>query len=155
MKIVVSFLILASISTAKPAPFFSGDKLGGGRLVFKDSMKPGRFTLVTFWATWCVACIEELKGVTEKLRTQPTVPLDIVTINVDLPESASDVKPTMKLYGFDFPVVLDPKHEIFSRFQNDRSLPFSTLVSPSGEMVRSFQGYSETLFDEVKKLSKS
>lgn len=148
-------VLFAVMAIAKPAPLFSGEKLGGGKLSLKESLKPGRYTLLSFWATWCTGCIEELRTVSKMLKTQPALPLDLLTVNVDLAETSSDVKPTMKLFSFSFPVVKDPKHEIFSKYQLDKSLPFSTLISPDGEMLKSFQGYSETLFQEVEKLSTS
>ncbi len=153
MRVLLFGILFVGAVWAKPAPPFQGDRLGGGRLSLKESLKNDRHLLLSFWATWCVACIEELKTVQEKLKANPSIRLDLVTVNVDLPESASDVRPTMKLYGFNFPVILDPKHEIFSKYQADKSLPYSVLISPTGEMARSFQGYSESLFSEVQSLT--
>ncbi|MBI1862356.1 MAG: TlpA family protein disulfide reductase [Deltaproteobacteria bacterium] len=150
----IALILLCGLAWAKPAPLFQGDKLGGGRLSLKEALKPDRHLLLSFWATWCVGCIEELKTVTARLKEHPGMPLDVLTVNVDLPETTTDVKPTMRLYGFGFPVVLDPKHDIFSKYQADKSLPYSVLISPTGEVVQDFQGYSEQLFEKISQLKK-
>lgn len=75
----------------------------------------------------------------------------MLAINVDTSETASDVGPTLKLYGFDFPVVMDQKHTIFSKYQGAKSLPFSALISPEGEISKTFSGFDEQMFEEVKK----
>src|SRR3989338_2820352 len=149
MRPVVGIIFCAVVCFAKPVPPFRGDLLGGGTLSLKETLSPNKHVLLSFWATWCTACIEELTAVTEKMRSLPNLPLKLVTINVDLADSASDVRPTMKLYNFSFPVVLDPQHQIFSKYRNDKSLPYSVLIAPGGDLLRSFQGYSDTLFQEI------
>ena len=146
------FFLVLQCSFAKQAPLFVGDKLGGGRLSLKESFNQDRYVFVSFWATWCVGCIEELKLVSQKLKEKPATPLSILTVNVDLAETASDVKPLLRANGFEFPVILDPKHEIFSKYQAEKSLPYSVLLSPTGEELRSFQGFSEQLFHEIEGL---
>lgn len=155
MRYLVSFLLLAAcVGLAKSAPPFRGETLSGKRITLQESLKENRYLLLSFWATWCTGCIEELKHVSAKLETSPELALDLLTVNVDLPETAADVKPTMRLYGFSFPVVADPKHEIFSKYQLDKSLPFSMLISPQGEIIQAFQGYSESLFTQVETLTR-
>ncbi len=147
------FLILffGMRALAKPAPQFQGELLGGKRISLKQSLKPGRSLILCFWATWCAPCLQELKEVSSRLKSNPSLPVDMLAINVDTAETASDIAPTLKLYGFDFPVVLDPKHEIFSKYQNSKSLPFSALVNTKGEIAKTFSGFHEQMFDEVKK----
>src|SRR5262249_18836109 len=110
ITIFMAMLFYCSFAgAAKLAPSFSADLMGGNKVSLKESLKPGRLLLVSFWATWCTPCIEELRTVSEKLKADPNLPLDILTINVDTSETSSDVKPTLKLYSFKFPVILDPK----------------------------------------------
>jgi peroxiredoxin len=107
--------------------------------------------ILCFWASWCTPCLQELKEVSTRLKNDPSLPLDMLAINVDTSETASDVGPTLKLYGFDFPVVMDQKHTIFSKYQGAKSLPFSALISPEGEISKTFSGFDEQMFEEVKK----
>lgn len=149
--LVVISLIVASTGFAKPAPQFQAELLNGTRTSLKQSLKPGRSLIVCFWASWCTPCLQELKEVSTRLKQEPNLPLDLLAINVDTSETASDVGPTLKLYGFEFPVVMDPKHEIFSKYQSAKSLPFSALINPDGEISKTFSGFDEQMFEEVKK----
>lgn len=147
------FILLISFSAfAKPARFFQGDLLGGGQLALRESLKPNRRVLVCFWASWCAPCLEELKMVKEKLKEDPSLPVDVITVNVDKSDTASDVKPTVKNYGIQFPVILDPMQNIFAKFQNGDTLPFSVLIGPSGDIETIFNGLHEDMFATVKQI---
>jgi peroxiredoxin len=134
------------------APDFPASLLDGKRTSLRENLKPGRYLLLSFWASWCTPCIDELKGVSTQMATRPTLPLDILTVNVDTSDTASDVKPTLKMNNFRFPVVLDPKHEIFPRYHNEKTLPYSVLVNEKGEIVLSFNGYDESMFSQITML---
>lgn len=146
----ISLFLFSIAGFGAMAPQFQGQLMGGGKTSLKQSLKADRVLLLCFWATWCTPCMQELKSVTEKQKQEPGLPLDVLTINVDTSETSSDVKPTMKLYGFQVPVILDPKHEIFSKYQEAKTLPFSVLIKPNGEIVKTFSGYSEEMFNEIK-----
>ncbi len=149
-KSILAILVVSTLSFAKIAPTFQGDLLSGGRAKLQDYLKENRSLLICFWASWCTPCMEELKMVKEKMQAETGLPLDVLTVNVDTSDTASDVKPTLKMYKFDFPVVLDPKHEIFSKYHETKTLPFSVLLSAKGEMLSVFNGYSENMFTEIK-----
>lgn len=152
-KSILGFLLLSQISFAAVAPQFQGDLLQGGRTSLKQSLKQDRVLLLCFWATWCTPCMQELKSISEKLKQDPTLPLDVLTVNVDTSETSSDVKPTMKLYQFDVPVILDPKHEIFTKYQEAKTLPYSVLIQSNGAIAKTYSGYNEELFNEAKALA--
>lgn len=92
--------------------------------------------------------------VTEKLKADPKFPVRVLTVNVDTPETASDVRSTMRLYKFQMPVITDSKHEIFSKFQDSKTLPFSVLIKPNGQIVETFNGFHEEMFAKVQEAMK-
>jgi len=148
--ILWTLLFLGVQLLAKPAPQFQAEMLDGSRTSLKQNVRPGRSLILCFWASWCTPCLQELKEITTRLKQEPNLPLDMLAINVDTSQTASDVGPTLKLYGFDFPVVMDPKHEIFSKYQGSKSLPFSALIDSKGEIAKTFSGFDEQMFEEVK-----
>lgn len=152
-KFLIGILFSSQAVFSAVAPQFQGDLLIGGRSSLKQNLKQDRVLLLCFWATWCTPCMQELKSVTEKLKTNPEVPLDVLTVNVDTSETSSDVKPTMKLYQFDVPVILDPKHEIFTKYQEAKTLPYSVLIQADGTIAKTYSGYNEELFNEAKELA--
>lgn len=157
MKLAL-FLIfsLSSLSFAKIAPGFQGELLGGGRVSLSEELAKdnSKALLLCFWASWCAPCMQELKQVTEKLKNDPSLPLRVLTVNVDTAETQSDVKPTLKLYQFKVPVISDQKHEIFSKYQDAKTLPFSVLIKPNGEIAETFSGFHEEMFAKVREAIK-
>lgn len=150
--IVLQALTFSSMALAKIAPSFQGELLSGGRARMSQFLRPNRGLLLSFWASWCTPCLDELKHVTEKLKSDPSLPCDLLTVNVDRSETLADVKPTLKLYRFSFPVILDSRHEIFSKYQQTDTLPFSVLIGSDGELLTSFTGYNETMFPAIQRL---
>lgn len=151
LQVTIILAGLGSACFAKQAPQFQAEFLDGKRTSLKQTLQPGRALIMCFWASWCTPCLQELKEISTHLKENPSLPLDLLAINVDTADTSSDVAPTLKLYGFKFPVVVDPKHEIFSKYQGSKSLPFSALLSSKGELLKTFSGYDEKMFDEVKK----
>jgi peroxiredoxin len=147
--LAVLFLFVAVSAMGRQAPAFRGELVSGERVSLNDYLKPDKGTLVCFWATWCVPCMEELRMINEKLKADPNFPVNVITVNVDNSETSSDVRPTIAQQNLPFPVILDPKHEIFSRFQQGQALPFSALVSDQGELAKTFEGLNENLFPEI------
>jgi len=148
--------ILSTVSLAKVAPSFQGELIGGGRVSLSEELAKdnSKGLLLCFWATWCAPCMQELKQVTEKLKNDPTLPLRVLTVNVDTAETSSDVKPTLKLYQFKIPVITDPKHEIFAKYQDAKTLPFSVLIKPNGEIAETFNGFHEEMFTKAREAMK-
>ncbi len=73
---------------------------------------------------------------------------------MDTAETASDVSPTLKLYDFKIPVIKDQKHEIFSKYQDAKTLPFSVLIKPNGEIAETFNGFHEAMVTKVREALK-
>jgi len=94
--------------------------------------------------------MEELRMISEKLKSDPNFPLNVVTVNVDSSETSSDVRSTIAQAKLSFPVILDPKHEIFSRYTQGKSLPFSALIDDQGGLASTYEGLNENLFHELQ-----
>jgi peroxiredoxin len=153
MKLALALLVLAGLSTdgaALSAPDFRERTLDGKPLSLKEQLKPGRVVLLTFWATWCGPCLEELRSVSDYLAKDGSLPLDVISVNVDAPDTAADVRPVAKLHGLKFPIVMDAKQEIFGRYHPQKTLPFSVLIDESGTVLTTFSGYQESMFTTIR-----
>ena len=154
-KSLLILMVWAGIANAKPAPPFHGELMTGERVSLSQYVKPGRALLLCFWATWCVPCMEELQQVKDHLKAMPALALDMVAVNVDTSETSADVKPTARQRKYDFPIIMDPKQEIFSKYQRENSLPFSALIDAKGDIVETFNGFQEGMFAKVETLIKA
>lgn len=158
--IAVSALFLSqawiSQAMAAHAPSFPATMLDGSRTTLEELLPKDKVMLISFWATWCVPCLAELNTLSSKLKDSK-IPLKVVTVNVDSSETKAQVKPTVsdlkKNAGFAFPVVVDPTHAIFSKYQPNAALPFSVLVGPDGSILQSFSGYQETMLGKIEELA--
>lgn len=152
MKSLLSLFLLGSLSlSAAPASSFFADSIDGERVSLAQYLRENRKCLVAFWATWCGPCIKELKTLQKKMAADPSVQLDVVTVNVDTIDTLSGVKPMLRLHQLNFPVLVDSKAEILSRFSSDKSLPFSVLLNSKGEIEMRFVGFHEDQFEQIKK----
>jgi cytochrome c biogenesis protein CcmG, thiol:disulfide interchange protein DsbE len=69
------------------APMFELPAIGaGGRLGAHVARKPGRITIVDFWATWCGPCLHSMPHLDQVARQHPEI--DVLTINLDDPAEA-------------------------------------------------------------------
>lgn len=145
-----------SQAMAAHAPSFPATLLDGSRTTLEELLPKDKVMLISFWATWCVPCLAELNSLSSKLKDSK-IPLKVVTVNVDSSETKAQVKPTVsdlkKNVGFEFPVVVDPTHAIFSKYQPSAALPFSVLVGPDGSILQSFSGYQETMLGKIEELA--
>jgi cytochrome c biogenesis protein CcmG/thiol:disulfide interchange protein DsbE len=147
--VILVTLGLCRVAPARTAPRFRADLIDGQTISLTDYLKPKRLLLLSFWASWCTPCLEELKMLSAGLKTAD-LPLDVLTVNVDTSETRSDVKPAIAMNHLIFPVILDPKHEIFSAYRADKSLPYSVVIDGSGTIVETFNGYSESMISQLR-----
>ncbi len=142
-------LLCASFVSATTAPAFRGELINGDRISLSDKLDQKKMVLLSFWASWCVPCMEELRQVGVHMAAE-NLNLEVLTVNVDTGETSSGVKATVREQKLTFPVVLDPKHEIFTKYSPTESLPFSVLIAPDGTVVKTFNGYRDDMFTKIK-----
>jgi len=92
---------------AKIANAFSGPALGGGTIKFPEDFK-NKLVLVTFWASWCPHCKQEMPNVV-KLEKQLKDEKDLAFLGVSVDRAGSDqaVKDYMKQAGISWPQLFD------------------------------------------------
>ncbi len=142
-------LFLAVAANAKNAPGFRGELLNGGKTSLDTLVKKDRLLLLSFWATWCLPCLDELTHVNDRLKKDPQLPIDLVTVNIDR-EQRSEIPATLRQMGFSFPVILDPNAEIFGKYQKATTLPFSVLILPDKTIDSEFNGYHESMLQKLE-----
>jgi peroxiredoxin len=93
----------------------------------------GRPVLVSFWATWCPPCVEEMPSL-EDLARRLGDRATILTISVD--ESWDAIRAFFPR-GTPLTVLLDPTREVPARFGTSK-FPESFLIDPSGQVRYAF-----------------
>lgn len=85
---------------------FEVSTLDGRKLKLSDLK--GKTVIVSFWATWCAPCREEMPHLVELYKKYKERGLEVIAISDDALEDRSTVVEFAKQYNLAFPVTLDP-----------------------------------------------
>ena len=144
MKKFISMLIIALTATAlccsaqKISPDMTVKDLSGNTVKMKDVLKDD-VVIVSFWATWCKPCQNELDALAE-IKDTWADKLRIAAISIDNARSASRVLSTVKTKMWPYEVYTD-ESSVLAKSLNISSIPFVMIVV-GGETVYSHTGYT-------------
>jgi peroxiredoxin len=119
------------------APAFTSWDLSGNKVSLSDFK--GRPVLLTFWATWCTACQEELPALQRiRDRYQPAG-FTVLAINY---KETSGARMSQYLAGLhvDLEAVIDPEGTIASAYGVDIGLPISVVLDRKGKVTQIIVG---------------
>jgi len=125
-----------SVDAGTRAPDFVLPEVASGRPVALSDFA-GKPVLVTFWASWCAPCIEEMPMLDALQKSRP----DLVVIGI-----AEDAPEAVKVFLSERPVdylVLQASEfvDVSLAWGNDRAvLPYSVFVDAQGNIVRAKMG---------------
>lgn len=95
---------------------------------------------ISFWATWCKPCVEELLIMQKLYERHKDKGFLLLAINEDKAKGLSKVKSYVKGKKFTFPVLFDPDGDV-SRKYRVFALPYSVLLDSQGEIVHTGYGF--------------
>ena len=119
----------------------SGEKITSQQLL-------GKITLINFWATDCPGCINEMPGLIETYNQYKDQGLEVIAVAMYY-DPPSRVISFTKNNNLPFPVVLDTKKEIISKFNNVKLTPTSIILDKNGYVINTIIG--EIDFNEFNK----
>ncbi|MCM1162778.1 MAG: AhpC/TSA family protein [Muribaculaceae bacterium] len=114
---------------------------------FSDYVKPGEYTLVDFWASWCGPCMRQAKVIKELYNKYKDKGLNVVGVAVwDEPENTLAA---IKSHGLEWPNIINAQ-TIPTDLYGISGIPCIILINPEGIIVsRDKQG--QDLIDDVDK----
>ncbi len=128
-------------------PNFAFTSLDGTEQLDIESFR-GRPMLMTFWASWCGPCRQELPELQKLAAELADVGFALVTINMD--SSAIIGARFLKKYDIDIPVYRMDQRSLATL--GVQSLPTNMLLDPEGRPVMILRGYSPAVPDEIRRL---
>ena len=126
-------------SVGKTAPNFVLENLYGDYVELSEELGDGPI-LLSFWATWCKPCLEELSELKEVYNNYKDKGFKLFAISTDNERTVAKVKSYVKSKSYDFPVLYDTNSEV-ARLYYARAVPFSVLIDKDGNIIYSHTGY--------------
>jgi thiol-disulfide isomerase/thioredoxin len=141
-KICLLLLLVSSVSySQKNFPNFTVDDIGGKKLDL-NKLSTDNILLISFWATWCNPCIDELdtfNTIQDSLKN--VYHTKHIAISIDDSRSYSRVVPMVKGKNWDFDVAIDINQKS-KRLLNIMVIPHTILVYKN-KIVYEHSGFVE------------
>lgn len=127
----------------KELPTAMIESLDGQKMDFKSSLKPGKFYVISFWATWCVPCKKELSNMVELApKWKEKLNTEIIAVATDDSRNKSKVKTYVTGEDWPFTVLLDQNQDLM-RALGVQQIPFTLIVNGEGKIVYTHNSYVE------------
>jgi len=151
MKKITAVLFIALLFTAKgsysQAYNFELNDLDGNSVKLTELLQKGP-VFISFWATWCIPCKEEMKVMNVIYNKYKDSGFVYVAINRDDLKSISKVKPYIESKSYNFLVLFDTDGSVFESL-GGQQIPFAILMNKKGDIIHTYStGY--TAGDEIK-----
>jgi peroxiredoxin len=151
--LIVSLPILAQDEedlTGRKAPNFKLINLDGKYIELNKETGNGPI-LLSFWATWCKPCLEEMVEYNKIYDQYKDKGFKLLAISTDAEKSVAKVKPYIKSKGYNFTVLLDTNNEVARKYYAQQ-MPYTVLIDKNGNIVYSHLGYMKGDEQKVEKL---
>ena len=142
-RLIYLFVLLISYNVFTQIPSVDIKNLNGGIIntsTFDNNKNP---IIISFWATWCKPCKEELENIHEVYEDwQEETNVKLIAISIDDARNTSKIKPLVNSKGWEYEVYHDSNSE-FATKMGVKPIPHTFLLNNKKEIVWSHTGYTE------------
>ncbi|MEE2755269.1 MAG: TlpA disulfide reductase family protein [Myxococcota bacterium] len=107
---------------------------------FKFEQAKGKVVVLSFWASWCKPCIQEL-GFLQKLSKKLDGQFTVLAISTDDSNTIAAVRKIVRQKKLKMPVLLDQQGSVMSEYNPRGDLPYSVYVDKQGRIASTHQGF--------------
>ena len=104
--VALMLLLFTTFTKAQTYSDFTLPDIDGNDVTLSQLMEKGP-VLISFWATWCSPCKEEMKKINEIYNKYKDKGFTYIAINQDNQKSVSKVKAFITAQNYNFVVLLD------------------------------------------------
>lgn len=137
---LLMFIISAKSFSQSGLPVLPIKNISGNSVPFSSVIDTNAVTVISFWATWCVPCINELDALQERIDEGKMKSFKLIAISTDEARTIQKVMPMVKSRGWTFDIYLDESNEIKRAF-NAINIPF-VIVIRKGKIVYQKTGFT-------------
>jgi peroxiredoxin len=153
----VTAIFLAFSFTLKAQNYkdFTISDLSGNDITLSKMVEKGP-VFISFWASWCSPCKEEMRYVNDIFEKYKDKGFSYIAINEDDQKSVSKVKALIESKGYKFIVLLDTDNKVYESFwgTTELILPYSILIGTDKQILSKhtnfLAGDEAKIEDEIK-----
>lgn len=157
---LVLFLIVAGMGIANSqegdgsllkvgdtAPQFTATTIDGK--VIDLAKSKGKIVMVTFFATWCGPCNQELPVLEKNIWNKYKDNANFVLVVLGREHDAKTVKDFSVKKNLNLPFAPDEKREIFAKYA-EKNIPRNVIIGKDGKIAFQSVGYTEAEFKKME-----
>tara|TARA_B100000963_G_scaffold264668_1_gene232827 strand:+ start:1875 stop:2363 length:489 start_codon:yes stop_codon:yes gene_type:complete len=145
LKNILAFSVIIifslQINAQENVPNVDLRTIGGKSLKSIDILNNEGFSIISFWATWCIPCINELDAINDLYDSwNEKYNIKVVAVSTDDARSKKRVRPMVSGKNWAFDVYVDTNQE-FKRSLNVSGIPH-TIVVYGSKIIHRRIGYT-------------
>lgn len=128
-------------------PNINLNTLSGKSVKIQDEISKDKITILSFWASWCVPCINELDAISEVYEDwQEDFNMELIAISTDDARTQKRIRPMVNGKGWPYKILLDKNQEL-KRALNISTIP-QIIILKDSKIIYIHSGYSPGVEDE-------
>jgi len=116
--------------------------------IFDLSEQRGKVVLVSFWATWCPPCRQELPALRDQVQARWGGRDDFVLVSVAREETPEVVDEFLAQHDYPWTFATDPDRSNYARFA-EAHIPRNYVIDREGRIVLQSVGFEAKEFDHM------
>lgn len=149
LTLIVGCLFIGGIQAQKKLPDVTIKTLSGETISSKDFFNNGKPIIISFWATWCKPCLNELSAFSDEFEDwYEETGVKIIAVSIDDTRASARVKSLVSGKDWPFEVYLDQNQDL-KRALNVVNIPHTFVFNGKGEIVWEHTSYNPGNEDEV------
>jgi thiol-disulfide isomerase/thioredoxin len=145
--LLVCFLFYNTAFSQTTIPNTNLTTLDGKSVKIQDEISKDKITILSFWASWCVPCINELDAISEVYEDwQEDFNLELIAISTDDARTQKRIRPMVNGKGWPYKILLDKNQEL-KRALNISTIP-QIIILKDSKIIYIHSGYSPGVEDE-------
>jgi thiol-disulfide isomerase/thioredoxin len=150
---VVCFLCYNAAFSQITIPNITLNTLNGKSVKIQDVISTDIISILSFWASWCVPCINELDAISEVYEDwQEDFNMELIAISTDDARTQKRIRPMVNGKGWPYKILLDKNQEL-KRALNISTIP-QIIILKDSKIIYIHSGYSPGVEDEFYEIIK-
>jgi peroxiredoxin len=139
-KILLAYVVvaLAIATVAESAPKLSLKDLNGQTQ--KLSALRGKFVVLSFWATWCEPCQEELTRLSKLSQKYNEKNVQFVAVSIDTPRDREKIEPLLRRLTVSLEVWTGADLDTLEKFRLGNVVPGTMVIDEKGQVITRVMG---------------